>query len=57
MSSHDKGALSRLGGGDAQVRGPLSALRTLGEILVPRTQDINRDVADGIVVQVCSSLD
>lgn len=39
----------------AQVRGPLSALRTLGEILVPRTQDLNRDVADGIVVQVRST--
>ncbi len=35
-----------------QARGPLSALRTLGAMLVPRTQDVNRDVADGIVVQV-----
>jgi hypothetical protein len=35
-----------------QVRGPLSALRTLGAILQPRTQDVNRDVADGIVTQV-----
>lgn len=38
--------------GAVQARGPLSALRTLGAMLVPRTQDINRDVADGIVVQV-----
>lgn len=34
------------------MRGPLSALRTLGAMLVPRTQDVTRDVADGIVVQV-----
>ena len=38
-----------------QARGPLSALRTLGAMLVPRTQDVNRDVADGIVVQVMLS--
>ena len=42
----------RLCGGIRQVRGPLSALRTLGAMLVPRTQDVTRDVADGIVVQV-----
>ena len=38
-----------------QAQGPLSALRTLGAMLVPRTQDVNRDVADGIVVQVMLS--
>ena len=41
-----------------QVRGPLTALRTLGSILVPRLlkkegQEIDRDVAQGILTQVC----
>lgn len=40
-----------------QVRGPLTALRTLGSILVPRLrqkegQEIDRDVAQGILTQV-----
>lgn len=41
-----------------QARGPLTALRTLGSILVPRLrqkegQEIDRDVAQGILTQVC----
>lgn len=43
-----------------QVRGPLTALRTLGSILVPRLrqkegQEIDRDVAQGILTQACAS--
>ena len=41
-----------------QARGPLSALRTLGSILVPRLrqkegQEIDREMAQGILTQVC----
>lgn len=43
-----------------QVQGPLTALRTLGSILVPRLrqkegQEIDRDVAQGILTQACAS--
>ncbi len=56
-SLHGKSVLSRI---TLQVRGPLTALRTLGSILVPRLrqkegQEIDRDVAQGILTQVCPS--
>lgn len=43
-----------------QARGPLTALRTLGSILVPRLrqregQEVDRDVAQGIMTQVCTA--
>ncbi|BDA41622.1 probable chloroplast sensor kinase, chloroplastic at N-terminal half [Coccomyxa sp. Obi] len=49
--ARDDARSRHIGGLVEQVRGPLSALRTLGAMLVPRTQDVTRDVADGIVVQ------
>ncbi len=44
---------------DTQVRKPLSALRTLGAMLLPRLQEgrPDRDMASGILVQVtCASV-
>ena len=42
---------------DTQVRGPLTALRTLGSILAPRLQqakgrEVDRDVVKGMLTQV-----
>ena len=42
----------------AQAWKPLSALRTLGAMLLPRLQEgrPDRDMASGILVQVCSGI-
>ena len=49
--------MGQLQGTCAQARGPLTALRTLGSILVPRLRhkeglEIDRDVAKGMLTQV-----